>query len=218
MQQINLYQRERSVTPAPSAAFALLGVVALALAALGIYYGATYWEFTTVQNERTVLSDRKAQLSGQEESIHQRLKSRQVSVVLTTEKECLERERDAKKQVLRLLTGDSAGNRRGFSGHLEGLARRPVKGLWLTGIRIEAGGDHLALQGSTLQADLVPQYLEALSGELAFAGHEFLTLHMERPEKDPARIDFDLQTKPGGSPDAGLADPPQRPTHRACAT
>ncbi|GAB4350704.1 MAG: hypothetical protein Kow006_13750 [Gammaproteobacteria bacterium] len=196
MQQVNLYQRERHVAPRPTYAYALLGVVVSVLVVFALVYTSVHWQFEQVRLERVRSSEQRASLTKQKEALHQQLKQQRVSVALTAEKERLEREREAKRQVLSLLSGDAAGNQEGFSGHLEGLARRPVKGLWLTGIRIDAGGARLALSGSALEAELVPRYLQALSDEPAFAGHEFLTLNMERPEKDPGRLDFRLATRP----------------------
>ena len=106
----------------------------------------------------------------------------------------LGRERDAKRRLLGLLSSESLGNTTGFSDHVAGLARRRVEGVWLRGIRIEAGGGELVLEGSALDPALVPRFLRGLGEEKAFLGSEFRSLRIERSSLEPGRMDWTART------------------------
>ena len=77
----------------------------------------------------------------------------------------------------------------GFVALLQGLAdRHPPRGLWLTSIRLQAGGDELALQGLTQDQELLPLYLRSLGQSSAFSGREFAHFDLQRDEQDLLRF------------------------------
>ena len=100
-----------------------------------------------------------------------------------------------KKKVLGILSQDEFGNTNGFVEHISGLARQRMDGLWLTKIRISAGGTDVALRGTTSKPTLLPKYLQRLSAEKIFVGTEFQSLLMSRQEKKKQWLDFSLQNK-----------------------
>ena len=100
-----------------------------------------------------------------------------------------------KQKVLGILSQDEFGNTNGFVEHVSGLARQRMNGLWLTKIRIAAGGTDVALRGTTSKPTLLPKYLQRLSAEKIFVGTEFQSLLMSRQEKKKQWLDFSLQNK-----------------------
>ena len=77
----------------------------------------------------------------------------------------------------------------GFVALLQGLAdRHPPRGLWLTSIRLQAGGDELALQGLTQDQELLPLYLRSLGQSSAFSGRDFAHFDLQRDEQDLLRF------------------------------
>ncbi len=72
------------------------------------------------------------------------------------------------------------GDTHGFSGYFRAFARQSVAGLWLTGVDIDAGpsGAQLGVQGNTLQAELVPQYMQRLATEAVMRGKAFSSLNI----------------------------------------
>jgi hypothetical protein len=86
-----------------------------------------------------------------------------------------------------------------FSELLAGLARQHVDGMWLSRIDISANGRDMYLEGSTLDAKRVPQFVGKLSSEQAYAGREFRKVVIKRNETNDALLDFVLTT---GDPDS----------------
>lgn len=79
------------------------------------------------------------------------------------------------------------GETRGFSDYFRAFARQRVDGLWLTGLSIGAGGAQLGVDGNTLAAELVPQYVRRLASEAVMQGKEFSSLKIEAaPAAAPA--------------------------------
>jgi hypothetical protein len=108
--------------------------------------------------------------------------------------ERLERERAGKQALLGRLEGEAMGNQRGFSAHLEGLGRQHPEGLWLRRVYLGAGGRRLGLEGGVTDAELLPRYLNALSREPAFAGTQFDSFSLHRPERPGSHLSFTLTT------------------------
>lgn len=81
-----------------------------------------------------------------------------------------------------------------FSEFLDALARRHQDGMWLTAIEILSGGEQLRLSGSALNPKTVPDFLLALSQELAYAGRTFSSLLVNREEAEAWKVDFELST------------------------
>ncbi len=103
-----------------------------------------------------------------------------------------------KRRVLDTLSGRTFGNTRGFAGHLAGLARQRLEGVWLTGVAIRRGGTEISLTGASLDPELVPRLLQRLSREQAFAGTEFRRFLMERSEELKGAVRFRLTTRGEG--------------------
>ncbi|MDH3588984.1 MAG: PilN domain-containing protein [Gammaproteobacteria bacterium] len=100
------------------------------------------------------------------------------------------RELDLRETILGLVSGDSAGDIRGFSGQLRSFARQHAEGVWLTRVRLTAPGARTTLEGKALSPEAVPLYLRQLSGEAALAGQSFDVFEIERAEAagDPIRF------------------------------
>jgi hypothetical protein len=76
------------------------------------------------------------------------------------------------------------GGRRGagFGDYLTGLARQSREGLWLTGFTVTAGGSGMVLRGRTLDKGMLPEYVQRLNAEPAFAGKSFAGLQVDYRE------------------------------------
>jgi hypothetical protein len=123
----------------------------------------------------------------------------------------LERELADKTQVLNLLSGETLGNTQGFAGQLAALGRRHPSGLWLQRILVADGGRRLELRGQALEAQLLPNFLDALQNESVLSGMAFETVALSTdPTGMSDIVDFVLATgcedAQGGSPDACLSE------------
>ena len=83
------------------------------------------------------------------------------------------------------LKSGAFGNRQGFSAYLLAFSRRSIGGLWLTGFTIGGGGE-LEIQGRTLDADLLPSFIQRLNHEPVLAGRKIARLEITRPKGQPA--------------------------------
>ncbi|MHB1175167.1 MAG: PilN domain-containing protein [Sulfuriferula sp.] len=88
----------------------------------------------------------------------------------------------ARAQVIELLGKGELGNTRGFSEYLRALSRQTLSGLWITGFHVSGTGSDMAINGRTLQPELVPVFINHLKKEPVLAGKTFSMLEMHRPE------------------------------------
>jgi len=84
-----------------------------------------------------------------------------------------------RQQALEVLRSGAAGDPGGFARRLEALAHRHIDGLWLDHIVLVGGAGVASLSGRTLDPDLVPVYLQALTAEAALAGTRFEAFRIE---------------------------------------
>lgn len=195
-QQVNLYQpifrKEKKVFSA----------IAMGQTCLAILAGLTLITFWSMWQERAIrgsieeFSQQKDSRLQQIADLARRFPVRKKNVLLEQQLASLTTLRDQKRRTLEALTGEAYGNRTGFSGHMTGLARQHVAGLWLSDIQLASGGTSLSLDGSALRAELVPQYLQKLAAEKAYAGREFYVFEMRRSEQSGQWIDFTLNSRP----------------------
>lgn len=195
MQQINLYQASLRAPRQTLSLNQLALVAGVLLAVLVVISAAQWWwlkrnaqQLASVKQEQTQLSQAIDRLSKQ---LAQSSNDSELKKTISAK----ENELQDKQYVLQALSGKQFGNTRGFADQFSGLARQHVKGVWLTGLYIHAGGEKLNLQGSTYEAELVPRYLQRLAQEPSFQGIEFQTFLMQRETKS-TQIDFDLRSTP----------------------
>lgn len=201
-QQINLYRHARRRRP-PVHAGQIAAAAVLVLVVLTGLSVHGWWRATALEREasaaeadRDALEQRVSRLSTQLQEARGDADSGGDG-----RQQRLRAELDAKRGLLAYLEDGPLAERTGFSGHLEGLARRVVDDLWLSLIRLSEGGRRLHLRGHALAPTRVPELIAALGEESPFAGHTFRQLHIRRPEDHPGRIDFELATVPGDPDD-----------------
>ncbi|NNG14107.1 MAG: PilN domain-containing protein, partial [Gammaproteobacteria bacterium] len=120
------------------------------------------------------------------------------SRLVETELENLKNERKAKQFLIKALSGRSIGNDEGFSSYFEGMARQRPAGMWLRRFELEQGGDVIGIHGSSLQPELVPEFLQRLSEESSFDGSSFRIFQMQRDVNNAAAVNFTLRSVAGG--------------------
>lgn len=193
-QQINLYQpifrRQKKVfsaiTMVQICAFFLVVFTALYL------YGQIKSQplkdqLTRLNQDILVLNQHLARLEAQ-----QPVEAK--SKLLENEIARLSNELSKRKQVQDLLSTETMGNTKGFSGYLEAFARQHVQGNWLTKITIAKGGKNLRLEGKTLSSELVPVYMDKLSRETLLNGTSFNVMELIRPVEPSNYLDFFIST------------------------
>ncbi|HBM07274.1 MSHA biogenesis protein MshI [Pseudomonas sp. Choline-3u-10] len=199
MQNINLYQRERRSGGGPRPRQMQLGVV-LVIAVLAIHGAWQGWKLHTA-GQAAVLAEQQA---GQAEARLDVVKADFREPTLDPRLPLQLAEREAENRELQRLADHlktlDAQRSNGFSGLLQGLAdRHPPQGLWLTRIRLQAGGDEMALQGLTQDQELLPLYLQSLGQSGAFSGREFARFDLHRDDRD--LLQFRLSSQAVTEPD-----------------
>lgn len=177
-QQVNLFnpvfnQKKKHLS-------ALRMVQAQGLLLLACLAWAAYLDYRLSHMEQLALSGQE-QVAAQENALGQANRQstpRQKSQQLAQEVTEAEIHLQALQQASTLLAGDKFGERRGYSDYFRGFARQLVSGLWLTGLRITGSTHDIGIEGQTLQAQLVPQYIERLATEPVFQGKSFSSLEM----------------------------------------
>ena len=177
-QQINLFnpafQPQRKVLSAASIALGL-GLLVLGIAGMAAYgaFGSAELRQEAARSS-TRLEQRQARLNTAVTEFAPRQKD------ATLDGQILEAE--AKLAALRHISGavtrGELGDTSGLSGYFRALARQSVQGLWLTGVSVAGGGSQINIKGRTVDAALVPGYLNRLTAEPLMQGKSFASLQI----------------------------------------
>ncbi|HYJ17891.1 MAG TPA: MSHA biogenesis protein MshI, partial [Burkholderiales bacterium] len=158
-QQINLYnpllEPRREWMSFNVAATVVLAT--LALVALGS--SAASWRYNTLVRQEQASSQRLANAKEEMTRLANQLSSRQTDPQLLAELDRAKAELKSRDEMVAVLQGGVMGNTAGYSEYLRAFARQSIEGLWLTGFSITGAGHHVVIEGRTLRADLVPDYL-----------------------------------------------------------
>ncbi len=194
MQQINLYQPLFRKQEKIFSAKTMMQSAMLVLAGMIVFYGYALWQTRALLAQLDTVQQRHDQVAQQTIELARLYPEKGKDPALAQRVESLREQVQLRQQVVARLADRSEGNTEGYSGFLAGLARQRLPQLWLTHIGVHRGGRQLELDGSTLQADQVPLFLQRLAAEQAFNGAEFRYFTMNRPEKEPRQVDFSLRS------------------------
>lgn len=98
----------------------------------------------------------------------------------------LEQTEKMQQQVLQTIQQTTASPEKGYAALMRAFAQQALDGLWLTGFSFDSHSDQLNINGRTLEADLVPEYITRLGSEPALKGKQFSALSMKQPQADAA--------------------------------
>jgi Tfp pilus assembly protein PilN len=194
-QQINLYNplfRKTGFSFASATALLYYVVAALALSGLAAVY-ENYQLRNASAVARATEEMHKAALA-RLEKLSATIAQQKPNAQLEAEVQRLESQLKGRQEVIEALNGGVVGNTVGFSDHMRAFSRQTIDGLWLTGFDIAQGGNDISIQGRTLNADLVSNYLDQLNREKPLQGHQFAMLRIGQP---PANVSAQ---RPGEAP------------------
>ena len=198
VQQVNLYQPMfRKEHVAFSVNSLMLVILAASLCMTGIY-GYAWWQNRQVQKLLTTVQARNTHLVQQAGGVDGRLAEPGTDQDLESRIRLLGDKQKNRKSLLDKLNSQTGGNHVGFSDYLQGLGRQVLPGMWFRDINVSGGGALLELEGSVLQAELVPQLLRNLHDEPAFTGKVFRVVRLNRQDEGTGEIRFLLLTSAGG--------------------
>ena len=171
-QQINLYQpifrKQRQIFSAVAMARAL-AIVTVALLAI---YGYGVMRVRGLESEVVQLEGRERALTTQLARIDPSLgRGRRDDVA--GELARLNATLIDQQRLIEVLREQPLGDTAGFAPYLAALGRQRTPMLWLTAIAVNGGTGAIELAGRSLDAKLVPEYMQRLSGEPALAGQRF---------------------------------------------
>lgn len=188
MQNINLYQCERRSHGGPRRRHMLLGLALVA--SLLLVHGS--WQAWQLREERKLAALAEQQAT-EVQSRLEIVKADYREPVLDVRLPAQLAEQEAENRELQRLADHlqalDTQRSSGFSPLLQALAdRHPPRGLWLTHIRLQAGGSDLALHGLSQDQELLPLYLQSLGLSTAFSGREFARFDLQRDQQDLLRF------------------------------
>lgn len=181
-QQINLYNPAfelRRQWLSLNILGASLGVLVLLFAAAAALTGMRN---DALAKQERASAGQLAQLQEQASQMTAQVGARQKDPRLLEELGRVQADLDAGAEVLAVLQGGALGNTDGYSEYLRAFARQSLDGLWLTGFSIAGAGHDVTIEGRSLRAELVPDYLKRLNRERIMQGRAFSDLSMELPK------------------------------------
>ncbi len=192
-QQINLFQPALVDKPEPLRGRQLRLILLLFLSLLALLSLLAYWQAYRAGQRVAGLQQQKEALEAVVSALEMRFPERQKSVLLEDEIRRSEAALGGQRQLLGYFANRSQQDNGSFLSILDGLARYRGNGVWLRRIRLVAAGD-LALDGTALHPEQVPEYLQALGERQVFGGKLFSRLSLTRLDKTDGQIDFSLES------------------------
>jgi Tfp pilus assembly protein PilN len=171
-QQINLYQpifrKQRQIFSATTMSRAL----AIVTVALLVIYGYGLLRVRGLEAEVVQLEGRERALTTQlariDPSLNRGHRDEVAGELTRLNATLLDQQR-----LIEVLRDRPLGDTAGFSAYLAALGRQRTAELWLTAIAVNGGTGAIELAGRSLDAKLVPEYMQRLSSEPALAGQRF---------------------------------------------
>ena len=155
----------------------MLGIVLLGVLAITWYLN---YQASQLESQVAVSQEQFKLAQGQLSKVTAEYTPRSKNKQLESDIAALEIQVRALEKVADLLKRGDFGNAKGYSAYLTAFARQSQEGLWLTDVGVSASGKELSLSGRTLQADLVPKYVQRLAAEPVLRGKSFGSLDMQR--------------------------------------
>jgi phage I-like protein len=118
----------------------------------------------------------------------------------------LEQKETMQQQILQTVNLSSATPEKGYAALMRAFAKQSLDGLWLTSFSFDSSTEKLNINGRTLQADLVPEYISNLGNEPALKGKLFSALSMNLPKVEGSKSAA-LQTNIHADPSPASSEP-----------
>ncbi len=195
-QQINLFQpvfrKQQKVFSATTLAW-IAGAVAVLLLLL---LGHASWTLASMNATADNLQQQYDHLQQQIGALEETLRTPDTEA-LDNEIERLQARIEERNELLARFDELAIENQSGFHSHFRALAEQPLNGLWLEGVSVD-GNARIEIRGSTLDARLVPGYLQRLANLPDLSDTPFETVKLSRPDTQQAEIGFVLRNFPEG--------------------
>lgn len=192
-QQINLYNPALApkvdLVSGQSVLLGLACVLGLSLLA----WGLAAFEAGRVSAQERVQGVRLAGLQAEVARLAQEVAARKPDPALQRELSDLDALLAARSQVMATLGSGSLGDTRGVSEYFRAFARQHTEGVWLTGFTIGGAGDEIVIEGRTIDARMLPDYLTRLRREESLRGSAFESVTISQP---PPRAAVDGKAAP----------------------
>ncbi|MFE8072923.1 PilN domain-containing protein [Marinobacteraceae bacterium S3BR75-40.1] len=199
IQDVNLYTEDLKPKKDPltlERAVALVAVLAVLVVLAALW---SQWSLSQLQARQQKLAANIATAQTEVDSLSEKVAQQSESQAL---KQAVEQARLTlvhRNELAKRMENLTLSGTEGFSRYLEGLARQVTPGLWLTGVDISSAARHLELRGLARDGDLVPQYLQNLEQEPAFAGQRFGFFELERSDESAGLQFVVASQRPGES-------------------
>lgn len=192
-QQINLFQSVLIDKPEPLQARQARLILLLFFIVLGGLSLLGYWQMSRAERQAAELQQQKAELETVVSALELKFPERQKNALLEEEIHRNEATLASQQQLLGYFAHRGGQDNHSFLTTLEGLARHRSNGVWLRRIRLDAGGE-VALAGSALRPEQVPEYVQSLGAQQVFSGKLFSRLSLTRLDKTAGQVDFSLES------------------------
>lgn len=194
-QQINLFQpvfrKQQKVFSARTLAQIAAAVLVLLIAILA----HVRWSLASMGRSAEALQQQHEHIRKQIEALEAAYQTPDTKT-LDAEIEQLMADIDQRNSLLVQLDLQTIQHRNGFAAQFCALAEQHIAGLWLEGITVEGDG-RIELRGVSLDAKLVPAYLQQLQKRQGLSTTPFETVSMQRMSADQPQIQFMLRNHKG---------------------
>ncbi|MCR8923044.1 hypothetical protein NO559_09685 [Dasania sp. GY-MA-18] len=193
MQHINFVSQLDRVVEPPFSARQQAGLLAALMVLLVLVYAGLLWQQAGLNQDLQQRRAEQAELVKVVDALNAKKQAAENNSSLINELASLESAIRFRRQLLASIDPDDQYQQKGFSEHLNGLARQQLQGLWFTEIILGKQGGQMALVGYTLKPEYLPQYVQRLSQEQVFNGQQFNVLRMAQAEKQRNALRFEMR-------------------------
>lgn len=199
-QQINLFNPIFLKQKKYFSAVAMLQALAILLAGCGLMAVYAQYQVNSLSRESTGSTVQLQAMQNHFKQVMAEHAPKPKNQNLESQIQKTESEINSIKKVFDILQRGDIGNTDGYSDYFRAFARQSMDGVWLTGLNLSGAGNEVGLEGRTVEADLLPTYINRLKNEEIMRGKSFGTLEMKSPQK------------PSGA-DAARSDKTEAPNH-----
>jgi hypothetical protein len=171
-QQINLLIDELKPRRVLLVAWHGAALIAATAILLGVWSAASAFAAAGLEDSRDRLTKQVAHVVQVTASLHQSARL-EADPQLVARVAGLQTEKARRLALIDVISKSVDQDTGGFSEYLQQLALDHDPMLWLTALIIGDGGKRLELEGLTLEARQVPQFLRRLTARERFVGHRF---------------------------------------------